>query len=282
MKIFFHVFVCCMFLFSTFAIAGNEGIYFCTKDLDAMKAVSVENENNLGTSHFAVHNNLNNPYNTGLRHCFIVHATKIGEDKTSLYLKVENALGYGSPDFALRAKTGGVYPEPIIKNATVSCVPVFEESDLKGQEEEIFDVWMKAYSSMYKKSKKFEYNTIGHNCCTVAYKAIKDIGGHLERINEKSFNMRGMGIVWGQTFSNIAGIFSSSSSSFPVIVEASKKMFSSSAGSSSPEETKTDAEKPTNNGEIPTANGAVDDAKRPPNHIKIDCEPPRQEVALAN
>lgn len=221
------LFACCTFLFSPIAIAENsKSIYFCTRDLDAVSSFSIENENNLGDHFFAVHKNIDNPYNAELRHCFMAYATKLAEDEDNSYLNVESALGYGSEDSASRAKEGGVFPEPIIAKATVSCVPVFEEADLsKTNKKKMHEIWTMVYGSMFNEAESEEYNITGHNCCTVAYKATMDIEGHLERINKDSFNIKGMGIVWGQTFAALSGFSSSSLSSYPAIVEYSKIIF---------------------------------------------------------
>ncbi len=233
MKRILCTFACCLSLFSPFALAEEQGVYFCTKDLDAMSSFSETNGNNIHEGNFIVYDDLNNPHNTKLRHCFMILATKIGEEHGNLYLSRDAAFGYGSVDYVLRAKAGVVYDEPYIPRATVSCVPVFEKGDLvEINNKDMFDVWLSVQRSMHDEQEKSEYNTIGHNCCTVAYQAVKDINGHLERIDATSFNLNGMGILWGQTLGTITSYVSSSSSSSPIIVRANRKLFDSSSEAS--------------------------------------------------
>ena len=176
---------------------NNHGIYFCTKDVDGLTSIAQPNENNKGFEDLAAYTGLDNEMHTFARHCFMVFAKKIEENEKILKLKTINTYGYGSSGDNSYGKEGLAAPERDVKNRPVSCVLILDEADLKDGEK-IHYKWADVVEIMDNEvvnpisNKQINYNLIGHNCCTVAYKAVIGIGGHIENIDPTSFNMYGL------------------------------------------------------------------------------------------
>lgn len=215
MKKFLYVFTLCMFLSPLFASGddGNEkSIYFCTKDIDALQSIAAENKDNDGFKNLIVYKKLNNELHAFLRHCFFVFAKKISDNNDgTLTLKVMETYGYGSDNFDTASKGGRAYPEADVEKKVVSCVPIIKNTDLTTESGDIYDKWAGVLRAMDKETDN-PYNTFGHNCCTVAYGVVKNIKGNLEQIDPSTFNLYGVGIIWGQTLGYITDLTSSSSS----------------------------------------------------------------------
>lgn len=176
----------------------NRSVYFCTKDLDALRSVAKENKENIGTTkdEYCVHKEISNNVNLKFRHCFLLLAQKIKVNDKFYYLKTDQApFGYGSEESGLLTpKRGTARAEEIEPGTTIACAPVLDKKDIKGKlfdgadEEDMFYWWTKIQNLMNKDAKTADYDTFKHNCCTVAFDAIKKVDGHLERINFSNFN----------------------------------------------------------------------------------------------
>ena len=189
--------------------ATERDIYFCTKDLDSLQSspgfITGGNANNDGNinmqAYFPLENDQHNALN--LRHCFVTFASIETRGSSILSLKQVKTYGYGANSNPNEhKKTGGAYQETDLQGKIVSCVPVLESSKLKGSED-IYDKWSGIMRIMDKEISAANYNTVGHNCCSVAYHAIQSVGGDLSNVDSSNFNLYGMGINWGQTVGNI-------------------------------------------------------------------------------
>ena len=230
------------FMAQSFSIASandvdDEKIYFCTKDLDSLQpsptSITGSNTANAGGINMQVYHPLKNDKHNilNLRHCFMLFGTLKKIEDNKLFLSSVTTFGYGgNPNPEQNKKTGGVYQEPDLENKVVSCVPVLEKSKLRNHED-IYDKWATVLRTMNKETKREDYHTLGHNCCSVAYKAVEAIGGNLSNIDHTNFNLYGLGInygpgivAWSNTLSSpisyLSGFFvksvnfSSNSSSF--------------------------------------------------------------------
>jgi hypothetical protein len=219
-------------------IEPGKDIFFCTKDLESLQSspVSVTGSNhaNLGTEdsmqvHFPLNNDKHNTFN--LRHCFVAFARV---DKrvdnivgSILHLTEIQAYGYGgNPNPTEQEKTGGTYPEPGLDKKVVSCVPVLESSKLTDPDE-IYQKWGVILQAMDSR-RKVNYNTIGHNCCSVAYHAVEQAKGDTSSIDPTCFNLMGMGIVWGQTIGEATDYLTLSTLTGGALSAVSKRFSSSS------------------------------------------------------
>jgi hypothetical protein len=201
----------CSALLSTTAARGatEKDIFFCTKDLDALQSspasITGSNLDNPGTiddmqAYFPLENDAHTIFN--LRHCFVAFAKVEKKVDQILRLTQVNTYGYGAnPNPAEYQKTGDAYREVGLDKKVVSCVPVFESAKL--QPGEIYDKWSSVMRIMDEETDAAHYNTIGHNCCSVAYHAVEKSGGNLSAVDPSCFNLKGMGIIWGQTIGNI-------------------------------------------------------------------------------
>ncbi len=194
----------------SFGSASQKSVYFCTKDLDSLQSspesVTGQNPDNKGNLEMQVYFPLENDKHTvfNFRHCFVTFASIDKVDKGVLHLKHVRTYGYGgNPNPQEHKKTGGAYHEPNLEGKVISCVPVFESSALSNSSEDIYDKWTKINRIMDEETESANYNTIGHNCCSVAYHAVKHAGGDISNINPSNFNLYGMGIHWGQTIGNV-------------------------------------------------------------------------------
>lgn len=224
--------------------AHEKDIFFCTKDLDSLQSspgsITGSNVNNNGNAnmqtYFPLENDKHNVLN--LRHCFVTFASIETKEDSILTLKQVQTYGYGAnPAPEGHKKTGDAYEESGLQKKIVSCVPVLESSKLKlqGSGESIYQKWAKITEVMDKETDAANYNTIGHNCCSVAYHAVKEAEGDLSHIDSSNFNLYGMGIRWGQSIGNITDYLTvSTHNSFQFL--ASATFFSPSSDSNSTKE----------------------------------------------
>lgn len=187
----------------------NEGIYFCTKDLDVLNSVTtkVPENNNTDKGRYCAANKLDSELLTDFRHCFLMIAKKIKGNDSFYYLESDQApFGYGSEDSGLSSsggsenslnsppsKQGKARAEMIATGTAIACVPMLGQDDIKnkavdGKVKSMFYWWTAIQNIMHESANKKLYNTFSHNCCTVASEAIGKVGGHLENINFLSFN----------------------------------------------------------------------------------------------
>ncbi len=117
------------------------------------------------------------------------------------------------------SKNGGTYVKTGLENKVVSCVPIVIQSELKSGKK-ISHIWGDLTDAMREEAKKQPYNMAGHNCCSVAHKAVAAIyDGDLSTIgvNVNDFNLCGLGITWGYSLGKITdsiGLSLNSSSGF--------------------------------------------------------------------
>ncbi len=197
-----------------FAETQQKDILFCTKDIDLMQSspgfVTSSNPNNPGNidlqAYFPLENNQHNTFN--LRHCFVAFAKVEKKEGSILNLRQVQTYGYGaSPNPHEYKKTGGAYEESGLDMKVVSCVTVFNSSTFSNPRD-IRIKWANITETMDDETEAENYNTVGHNCCSVAYYAVEKAGGDLSQVNPTSFNVMGMGITWGQAFGNITDYLS--------------------------------------------------------------------------
>jgi len=202
-------FLSVVFISSISITTMAKDILFCTKDIDLMQSspasVTGSNPDNLGNidmqAYFPLENDKHNSFN--LRHCFVAFAKVEKVEGSILSLKQVQTYGYGAnPNPQEYAKTGDSYQEIGLDQKVVSCVFVLNSSTLDNPRE-INGKWAEITAIMDDETEAENYNTVGHNCCSVAYYAVKQVSGDLSQVNPKNFNLNGMGIIWGQTFGNI-------------------------------------------------------------------------------
>jgi hypothetical protein len=188
----------------------DKSIYFCTKDIDAVQSSPASstgnNKENDGNVHMNVYFPLENDKHNvlNLRHCFMLFGTEVKNENSKVSLKDVTTYGYGvpNPNPSQYSKGGGTYIEKGLEQKVVSCVPVLQKSKMR-ENENIYDKWGKVLETMDREAKESLYNTAGHNCCSVAYKAVEAIAGDLSKIDPGNFNLYGLGIVWGATIGAI-------------------------------------------------------------------------------
>lgn len=186
---------------------NGESIYFCTKDLDVLHSVAIENPANNDTEkgRYCAANNFDSAILKKFRHCFLMLARKVKGNGHFYYLETDQALfGYGSEDSGSSAtsKRGKARAETLVPGTAMACVPVLNQGDIHGnnlldtdgKERNMFYWWTVVQNYMDADATENSYDTYTHNCCTVASNAIKKVGGHLEKINFASFN-EGYGII---------------------------------------------------------------------------------------
>jgi hypothetical protein len=226
MKKILCVFALYLFLLPSFAAAtGNDdnedrrAIYFCTSDVERLHSITAEQKKDVDMSDYvndpaviSVYEGLNNNKHTFLRHCFFLLAEKMSSDANTITLKSSASLGYGSYGYGsmgtLLNKHETYGKEEGLKNKTLSCVPVVEKNDLglisskSGKNiEDVYDAWSVILRIMDTVTGTKKYNVFGHNCCTAAYDILVKLVGYDEAtklVNPSEFNLRGLGILWGQ------------------------------------------------------------------------------------
>lgn len=213
----------------------EQAIYFCTKDINSAQFSLMKNpwpEKNYGKGAFLkIITKIDNNFQTNYRHCFMMLATKNGEDENGeiVYLNKEATRGYGGDGsnsaWSGIVTRGAAYEEQDLDRIPISCVPILEINDIQKDSCNMYCKWGKLMETMKHRSRT-DYHAMRHNCCTVAYGTTIDIGGHVERVDPKEFNIYGMGIIWGEKPSYVVDITSSFISS-PII--ASKKSFADSS-----------------------------------------------------
>ena len=189
------------------AKAEEEGVYFCTKDIDVLHSaapqVSEDINPDTDRSLYCATNDFNDKLFTEFRHCFLMIAKKIEENGDYCLLKTDHALfGYGSEDSGSsppRSSNGIARAETITPGIPIACVLVLSQDDIEnklheGKKRRMFFWWTQIMNHMDEDANNNQYETFKHNCCTVAADAIKKVGGHIERINFASFN-KGYGVI---------------------------------------------------------------------------------------
>lgn len=157
------------------------------------------------------------------KHCFFMHGevangeAKIDREGETINLRIIDTIGYGSVGHLEREGVVGGENKEVMSNSKISCVPVVKKIDIQnksttnfdGSQREFttYDVWaqivslMEASTTAKSKDKK-KYGGCNNNCCTIAYNVLVNmLGNNKDKANEliqpTSFNMYGMGIVWG-------------------------------------------------------------------------------------
>lgn len=214
-----------LLLFS-FAFANEElqikdkevGIYFCTKDLDAIASSAIVSDKNGPVSDsILVNKYLNNAAHTFLRHCFMLLAYEInpGVQKTEggynrftwlTILQPIDSAGYG----VTPGNNGIVRSEAWLSDKekrdkfTVSCAPIMKEFDVvsvnasatEDKEQTILNEWDELINRMKMEAKKEKYSVTDHNCCNVAYHSIRNNKKFkYSAVDIRGFNLCGMGIT---------------------------------------------------------------------------------------
>jgi len=159
-----------------------------------------------------------------LKHCFFMHgevsgskAKKADGKGDTINLRIIDTIGYGSVGRLEREGVVGGENKEVMANSKISCVPVVKKIDIQnktttnldGSQREFttYDVWaqivslMEASTTAKSKDKK-KYGGCNNNCCTIAYNVLVSmLGNNKDKANEliqpTSFNMYGLGIVWG-------------------------------------------------------------------------------------
>ena len=143
--------------------------------------------------------------------------------------------GYGIPLNAPPqqgySKAGKDYKEEGLEGKVVSCVSILNKSLIEkqnaeeNQTQDIYDRWANILMVMNEESEAANYNTIGHNCCSVAYYAAWKARAELSSVNPKNFNLVGMGIIWGQTLGNATDYLTLLSSSSGLVFKGENIKF---------------------------------------------------------
>ncbi|CAL7960827.1 hypothetical protein GAMM_170099 [Gammaproteobacteria bacterium] len=218
---------------------GKMGIYLCTKDLDSIRSLSYVPSSYDGGSRdsnqddckvpseiynntksdgiFIPYRGLNGKCQAKLRHCFIVLAREnMGKDSNNidnremLNLVFIDSFGFGVDKEGKPATyTESIFSgsDPSYKKQAISCEPVFSENDLteeyleryKENNTAINHKWADAVSVMDGEV-VVGYALFSHNCCTVAIKAVKEIGVDIDTIEHMYDINYGIGIKIIGTF----------------------------------------------------------------------------------
>lgn len=149
--------------------------------------------------HLQAVNRLDNWHNITFRHCFLMRAEPkeeiqlIRQGMTEKYnvLLVKNTIGFYGTGHGNDAD----YGQEKFKNSIYSCQKIRSFSTKL----DVLDAWQDI-EIFFDKEKKQGYLPLNHNCCSVAYDALKELASkgvinnnELQQINTKSFNL-GLGI----------------------------------------------------------------------------------------